>query len=88
MGATQGGSTVTFGGVQATPTSWSDGSIVAPVPSGAVTGSVVVTVGGQASNGLNFTIGQTMINWNSVEQRIDGFGASAIDSGQNAPVTL
>src|ERR1700674_4509812 len=62
FGATQGTSTVTFGGgVKATPTSWSGTSIVAPVPAGAVTGNVVVTVGGQASNGANFTVitGQT-----------------------------
>src|SRR3984893_5629104 len=56
FGTTQGTSTVTFGGVQATPTSWNGTSIVAPVPAGAVTGSVVVTVGGQASNGSSFTV--------------------------------
>src|SRR3984893_14107542 len=44
------------GGVQAAPTSWSGTSIVAPVPTGAVTGNVVVTVGGQASNGSSFTV--------------------------------
>jgi glucuronoarabinoxylan endo-1,4-beta-xylanase len=77
--ATQGSSTVMFGGVKATPTSWSGTRIVAPVPAGAVTGSVVVTVGGQASNGSSFTVinGQTTINWNSVRQRIDGFGAAS-----------
>ena len=79
FGATQGTSTVMFGGVKATPTSWSGTSIVAPVPAGTVTGSVVVTVGGRASNGLSFTVitGQTTINWNSVQQRIDGFGVAA-----------
>ena len=58
------------------------------VPAGAVTGNVVVTVGGQASNGFSFTVGQTTINWNSVEQRIDGFGASAIDAGESGTVSL
>ena len=51
FGATQGTSTVTFNGTAGTPTSWSATSIVVPVPSGATTGNVVVTVGGVASNG-------------------------------------
>ena len=57
FGATQGTSSVTFNGATTTPTSWSAASIVAPVPSGATTGNVVVTVGGVASNGVNFTVG-------------------------------
>jgi hypothetical protein len=56
FGATQGSSTVAFNGTTATPTSWSTTSIVAPVPAGASTGNVVVTVGGTPSNGLNFTV--------------------------------
>ncbi len=52
FGSTQGTSTVTFSGIAATPTSWSDTSIVAPAPSGAGTGGVVVTVGGMPSNGF------------------------------------
>jgi hypothetical protein len=57
FGVTQGTSTVTFNGTSATPTSWSATSIAAPVPAGATTGNVVVTVGGLASNGVNFTVG-------------------------------
>src|SRR3989475_3114202 len=56
FGAPQGTSTVTFNGTTATPTSWNDPSIVVPVPAGAATGNVVVTVGGQASNGVLFTV--------------------------------
>ncbi len=56
FGATQGTSTVKFNGVSATPTSWSATSIVAPVPAGATTGNVVVTVGGMASNGVSFAV--------------------------------
>lgn len=56
FGATQGSSTVTFNGTLATPTSWSATSIVVPVPAGATSGSVVVTVGGKASNGMTFTV--------------------------------
>src|SRR5207245_2790410 len=57
FGATQGSSTVTFNGTTATPTTWSATSIVVPVPAGATTGNVVVTVGGLASNGVSFTVG-------------------------------
>src|SRR5216684_3555778 len=56
FGATQGTSTVKFNGITATPTSWSATSVVVLVPSGATTGSVVVTVGGVASNGMNYTV--------------------------------
>ena len=56
FGSTQGTSTVKFNGTAATPTSWSATSIVAPVPTGAATGNVVVTVGGAASNGVTFTV--------------------------------
>jgi RHS repeat-associated protein len=56
FGSTQGTSTVKFNGTTATPTSWSASSIVVPVPSGATTGNVVVTVGSQASNGVSFTV--------------------------------
>src|SRR5260370_1165177 len=56
FGATQGTSTVTFNGIAATPTSWSAASIVAPVPAGATTGNVAVTVGGVASNVVSFTV--------------------------------
>ncbi|HEY4677484.1 MAG TPA: IPT/TIG domain-containing protein, partial [Candidatus Angelobacter sp.] len=52
----QGSSTVSFNGVNSTPTAWSATSITAPVPTGATTGSVIVTVGGQASNGSTFTV--------------------------------
>ena len=57
FGATQGSSTVTFyNGQTAAPTSWSATSIVAPVPTGATTGNVTVTVGGVTSNAVSFTV--------------------------------
>jgi len=62
FGATQGTSTVTFNGTATNPTSsanWSATSIVVPVPTGATTGNVVVTVGGVASNGVLFTVNTT-----------------------------
>ncbi len=54
--STQGSSTVSFNGVASTPTAWSATSITAPVPTGATTGPLVITVGGQASNGSTFTV--------------------------------
>jgi IPT/TIG domain len=56
FGAAQGASTVTFNGTAATPTKWSATSITVPVPAGATTGNVVVTVGGDVSNGVMFTV--------------------------------
>ena len=57
FGGTQGGSIVTFGGISASITSWSDTSIVASVPTDAITANVVVTSpAGLTSNGLTFTV--------------------------------
>jgi large repetitive protein len=56
FGATQGTSSVRFNGTVATPTSWAASSIVVPVPTGATTGNVVVTVNSVASNGVPFTV--------------------------------
>jgi YD repeat-containing protein len=56
FGATQGTSTVQFNGTTASPTTWSATSIAVNVPAGATSGNVVVTVNGQASNGVNFTV--------------------------------
>lgn len=56
FGSTQGTSTVTFNGVIATPSSWSDTEIIVPVPAGASTGHVVVSVGGESSNSVVFTV--------------------------------
>ena len=63
FGATQGGSSVTFySGVAATPTAWSDTEITVPVPSGASTGNVTVTVSSYSSNGVSFAICAICIN--------------------------
>jgi len=62
FGQTQGTSTVKFNGTIAAPSSWSDSSIVVPVPSGATTGNIVVVVGGGTSNGINFTVSGVSIS--------------------------
>jgi len=56
FGPTQGASTAKFNNTTATPTSWSDTTVVTPVPTGATTGPVVITVAGTASNGVTFTV--------------------------------
>ncbi len=57
FGAVQGRSRVTFNGVVAgTSTRWTTTAIDVRVPSGVTTGPVIVTVGGQASNGVAFTV--------------------------------
>ncbi len=82
----QGGSTVTFNGVTATPTSWNDASIVVLVPAGATTGNVVVTVGGVASNGMLFTViaGPTIA---SMSPTAGPVGASTTITGTNFGAT-
>lgn len=57
FGPVQGTSTVKFNGVLATPTGWSATTITVPVPAGATTGPLVVTVKGHSSNGINFIVG-------------------------------
>lgn len=56
FGASQGSSTVTFNGAAGSPLGWGAASIVVPVPSGATTGPIVVSVSSLASNGANFTV--------------------------------
>jgi len=56
FGATQGSSVVQFNGTSTTPSSWSNTSIVVPVPAGATSGPVVVTVNAVASNSATFTV--------------------------------
>ena len=56
FGSAPDSSTVKFNGVTATTTAWGSTSITATVPNGATTGPVVVTVNGQASAGVTFTV--------------------------------
>jgi hypothetical protein len=56
FGTSQGSSTVKFNGIAATVSAWSNTSITALVPAGAVTGSVVVTTPGGTTSGQPFTL--------------------------------
>jgi hypothetical protein len=82
FGSSQGTSTVTFNGTTATVSNWSATSIIAPVPAGATTGPVVVTVGGIASNGVAFTV-LTAPNITNVNPTSGPFGTSVTVTGTN-----
>jgi RHS repeat-associated protein len=87
FGTSQGTSTVTFNGTSATPTTWSATSIVVPVPSGATTGNVVVTVGGIASNGVSFTVTVPAPSITSLSPTSGGIGSSVTVTGANFGAT-
>src|SRR6478609_3853856 len=82
FGSPQGTSVVKFNGTTATPTSWSDSSIVVPVPAGATTGSVTIVAGGTTSNGVTFTVTPgTSIT--SLSPASGAAGTAVTISGQN-----
>jgi IPT/TIG domain len=87
FGATQGTSTVTFNGIASRPTSWSATSITAPVPAGATTGNVVVTVGGQASNAVNFTVTAPGLSITGLNPTSGPAGTSVTITGTNFGAT-
>jgi streptogramin lyase len=87
FGATQGGSTVTFNGTTASPTSWSATSITALVPVGATTGNVVVTVGGLASNGYSFTVSPPAPDITNIQPNPATVGTSVTITGTNFGAT-
>src|SRR6266403_1255446 len=87
FGTTQGASTVTFNGTVGTPTSWSATSIVVPVPSGASTGNVVVTVGGAASNGMNFDVTSSPPSVTSLNPTSGAVGTPVTIAGANFGTT-
>ena len=87
FGASQGTSTVTFNGAAGTPTSWSATSIVVPVPSGATTGSVVVTVGGVPSNGVSFTVTVPPPSITNLNPTSGALGTSVTITGTNFGAT-
>ena len=77
FGPTQGQSTITFNGVQAAPSSWSDQTITTAIPAGATSGPVVVAVGGNNSNSYSFTVPPPNIT-----------GLSVTSGSPGTPVTI
>ena len=88
FGPTQGNGSVKFGTLVATVSSWSSTSIVASVPTGAVTGSVVVTAaGGVASNGSTFTVVAAPAITSVAPAAGGGFGSQFTITGTNFGAT-
>ena len=83
FGSSQGSSTVTFNGTIGTPTRWRSSSITVPVPTGATTGNVIVTVNGVASNGVSFTVPSTAPAISSLSPTSGPVGAAVTISGTN-----
>jgi streptogramin lyase len=87
FGATQGGSSVTFNGTTASPTNWSATSVTVPVPAGATTGNVIVTVGGLPSNGYSFTVGSSAPNITNIQPNPAAVGTPVTITGTNFGAT-
>ena len=86
FGASQGASTLRFGGTSATVGSWSASQIVATVPNvGAGAQSVTVTVNGVASNAATFTVAtqQQSPAISSLNPTSGPVGASVTITGSN-----
>jgi hypothetical protein len=56
FGTPQQTSAVLFNSVAASPSSWTNSTIVVPVPQGATTGTLTVQVGGVTSNAVDFAV--------------------------------
>jgi YD repeat-containing protein len=82
FGIPQGTSVVKFNGTVATPTSWSDSSIVVPVPAGATTGPATIVAGGTTSNGVTFTVSPGP-SITSLSPASGAAGTAVTISGQN-----
>jgi IPT/TIG domain-containing protein/PKD domain-containing protein len=78
FGPAQGSSTVTIGSVAAASiTSWSENQVKAVVPSGAVTGSVIITISGVASSP-----GYVSIPWSNGNLRL----TDVVENPQNVSI--
>jgi hypothetical protein len=85
FGPAQSIGTILFNGAVAVPTSWSDTAISVPVPVGATSGSVIVMVGGQTSNGSPITIQEDALHISGVNCATCGWQITDF-SFQNLPL--
>jgi hypothetical protein len=81
FGATQGASIVKFSGTVGTPVTWSDSSISVPVPVGATTGLVAVTVGGSSTWDWFSIVPGPIIN--NLSPALAAIGSSVTIAGAN-----
>lgn len=80
---TQGGSTISFNGLSASASSWSNLSIVTTVPAGAPSGALSVTVNSIATNSVNFTVPTPTPAISSVSPGVAPVGAAIVITGTN-----
>ena len=83
FGSTQANSTVIFNGTTASPTSWSATMIGVSVPAGATTGGVIVTVAGETSNAVGFTVTTLSPNITSINPSAGPVGTLVTVTGTN-----
>jgi hypothetical protein len=97
FGNSSAGNSVTFNGVSAPVTNWSDGSITVQVPNGATTGDVVVTVNNVPGAPLHFVVTPQILNLAppsgpiganiTINGTTFGNGGTVTFNGVNAPTT-
>jgi hypothetical protein len=78
FGDQQGQSIITFGGVPATATAWTNKSITAVVPNTASLGPIVVTVNGFDTNGVSFPVTPSIA---AVQPAVAAIGAQVTIKG-------
>ena len=86
FGATQGASFITFNGVMATPTTWSNTRIDARVPPGATSGPVIVTLKVASGYQVKSVVGNS-VNYSVTAGTILG-NITAVTSGAGIPAAL
>jgi len=86
FGSPQGSSTVAFNGTAATPATWSANSIVVPVPVGAISGPISVTVGSQTAYSPFFTVGAVPAGW--LDTDVGAVGLTGSSSYSNGVFTV
>ena len=77
FGASQGSSAISFNGIGAVVSSWSDTNIVATVPSGTTSGALSVTVNGQSAFSSSFTVTSLPFGWSDGDIGNVGVAGSA-----------
>jgi lysophospholipase L1-like esterase len=77
FGATQSTSTIAYNGVQVTPVSWNDTTILFVIPTGATSGKITVTtVGGSVTSASSFAITAPVAGYDGRPVQVLAFGDS------------
>ncbi len=83
FGSAQGASVVSFNGTLAQASTWGATGIVVPVPAGATTGHVTVTVANQLSNGASFIVSTPSPTLSGLSPPSGPVGTSVTITGAN-----